>query len=129
MTDSDTHGYDGASSADRTVAMFRRIDGKVDAMRERRLNDPDSLGDKILKAALPALTGLVVGKIFSGAWNRGAARRNIRLGREADADQGLFMSLAFAAASAAIGAVASKLSDRGSQAWVSRRHRRRSGTR
>lgn len=125
MTDSENHGYEVESSADRIVAAFHRFDGKVDAMRNRRLNDPDSLGDKLLKMALPALAGLVAGKLFNGAWNRSAARRNMRRGAAADADQGLLMSLIFAGTSAAVGAVVSKLSDRGSQALVDRRHRRR----
>lgn len=125
MTDSENHGYEVESSADRIVAAFHRFDGKVDAMRDRRINDPDSLGDKLLKMALPALAGLIAGKLFNGAWNRNMARRNIKRGTAADADQGLLMSLVFAGASAAVGAVVSKLSDRGSQALVKHRHRRR----
>ena len=42
----------------------------------------------------------------------------------ADAPQGLAMSLAFAAVSAALGAVVSQLSDRGSKAFVDHRHRK-----
>ena len=139
--------------------MFHRIDRKVNAMREAKLADPDSLGDKVIKAALPALAGLVAGKLFDVLWRKGtgmgpsAGRRGVAAdtgatagssashaaGGAADStaaaagtsapdtstQQGLVMSLLFAAASAAFGAVVSTLSDRGSQAWVKHRQRKR----
>ena len=54
------------------------------------------------------------------------SKRNLRKGLAADAPQGLAMSLAFAAVSAALGAVVSQLSDRGSKAFVDHRHRKSS---
>ena len=53
-----------ASDADRVVEGLHRIDQKVDDLRNQRLNDPDSLGDKLVKSAVPALAGLVAGKRF-----------------------------------------------------------------
>lgn len=101
-----------ASDADRVVEGLHRIDQKVDDLRNQRLNDPDSLGDKLVKSAVPALAGLVAGKLFQIAWDKGAARRNVIKGLAADAPQGLAMSLAFAAISAAFGAIVSQLSIR-----------------
>ncbi|NMM94868.1 DUF4235 domain-containing protein [Bifidobacterium oedipodis] len=112
----------GTSAADSAVDALHRIDEKVNALRDQRLNDPETLGDKILKFALPSLTGLIAGKLFQTLWNKGVSRRNLRRGLAADAQQGFAMTLAFAAASAALGAVVSQLSDRGSQALVNRRH-------
>ena len=66
-----------ASDADRVVEGLHRIDQKVDDLRNQRLNDPDSLGDKLVKSAVPALAGLVAGKLFQIAWDKGAARRNV----------------------------------------------------
>ncbi|WP_101622327.1 DUF4235 domain-containing protein [Bifidobacterium parmae] len=114
----------GPSSADRMVDAFHRIDEKVDAMREHRLNDPDSLGDKIVKWALPSVAGFVGGKLFQTIWNRGVSRRNVRRGRAADAPQGFLMQLLFTALSAAFGAFVSHVSNRGSEAIVDRLHRR-----
>ena len=37
------------SSADRVVAALHTVDEKVNAMRDQRLNDPDSFGDKIFQ--------------------------------------------------------------------------------
>ncbi|WP_243388703.1 DUF4235 domain-containing protein [Bifidobacterium scaligerum] len=103
---------------------LHRIDEKVNALRAAREADPDSLLDKAFKAAAPAFIGMVAGKAFQMVWDKGMGRRNLRKGLAADAPQGLAMSLLFAAASAAFGAVVSQLSDRGSQALVDRKHRK-----
>ena len=110
------------SGADKAIENLRRIDGKVDALRDQMMSDPDSLGDKLLKMAIPAVTGLVAGRLFQMVWDKGTGRANA----EEEVQQGLLMSIAFAAASAAFGAVVSTLSGRGSQALVDRRHRKRS---
>lgn len=119
----------GTSDADRVVESLHRIDDKVNELRSNRLRDPDSLGDKMVKAAVPALTGLIAGKVFQTIWDKGISRRNLRRGLAADAPQGLLTSVAFAAISAAFGAAVSQLSDRGSQAFVERRHRKSSRNR
>lgn len=115
---------DAVQAVDRAVDSLHRIDEKVNRLREDRLNDPDSLGDKLIKSAVPALAGLVAGKAFQMIWDKGTSKRNLRKGLAADAPQSLAMSLAFAAVSAALGAVVSQLSDRGSKAFVDHRHRK-----
>ncbi|MBT1177773.1 DUF4235 domain-containing protein [Bifidobacterium callimiconis] len=144
MTDSHTSPN---SNVDQIVDAFGRFDAKVDAMRERRLNDPDSLGDKLLKFALPSVAGFVASKAFQLLWNNTVSSRSVkRSGRHTsksdvsretitdsnslgdgivDERESLFMSIAFSALSAALSAVVSQLSDRGSQALVTRRHNRR----
>lgn len=113
-----------STEADQVVQSLHRVDDAVNAARERRLNDPDSLGDKLIKSAVPTVVGLVAGKALQTVWDKGIARRNIRKGLAADAPQSFLTSLAFAAISAAFGAVVSQLSDRGSQAFVNRMHRK-----
>lgn len=112
------------STADRIIAGLDHVNAKVDAMRDERINDPDSLGDKLLKFALPSLAGLVAGKVFQMLWNKGTGAR---LSDEEETRQGLLVSVVFAALSAAFTAAVSQLSVRGSQAFVARRHRRRGG--
>ena len=90
---SDETNTDFPSSADRAVDSLHRIDEKVNRLREDRLNDPDSLGDKLIKSAVPALAGLVAGKAFQMIWDKGTSKRNLRKGLAADAPQGLAMSL------------------------------------
>jgi len=124
-------GLDG-SSTDRIIEGFARINEKVNAMRNQRLNDPDSLGDKAVKFALPSIAGFVAGKLFTLAWNKFVARKRPSDGTGelgdgvVDQQESLFMSILFAALSAAVGAAVSQLSDRGSKALVARRHRRQS---
>ena len=125
---SDAKHAGAESDTDRIIDGLHRVDEHVDRLRNQRLNDPDSLGDKLFKSAAPALTGLVAGQVFQMVWNRAVSKRNLRRGLAADAPQSLMMSLAFAAISAAFGAVVSQLSDRGSKAFVNRRHRN-NGTR
>ena len=96
---SDAKHAGAESDTDRIIDGLHRVDEHVDRLRNQRLNDPDSLGDKLF------------------------SKRNLRRGRAADAPQSLMLSLAFAAISAAFGAVVSQLSDRGSKAFVNRRHR------
>lgn len=124
-------GLDG-SSTDRIIEGFARINEKVDAMRNQRLNDPDSLGDKAVKFTLPSIAGFVAGKLFTLVWNKFVARKRPSDGTGelgdgvVDQQESLFMSILFAALSAAVGAAVSQLSDRGSKALVARRHRRQS---
>lgn len=118
-----------SSTADEAVEALHRVDEKIDELRERRLSDPDSLGDKLFKKAFPSIVGLVAGKAFQMMWDRGSSSRNLARGRAADAPQGFLAGLVFAAASAAFGAIVSELSDRGSKAFVERRHRRHAARR
>ena len=92
------------SSADRVVAALHTVDEKVNAMRDQRLNDPDSFGDKIFKSVVPPLAGLVLGKAFEMVWKKSVGRKAVR--------------------AAGFGALVSQLSGRGSKAIVDRRHAR-----
>ena len=110
------------STADRAVETLHRIDDKVAMLRKQRLED--SATDKLIKSVLPAITGMVAGKLFQVTWDRAQARRKASSGESSSNAKGLMMNIAFAAASAALGAVISTLSDRGSQALVDFRHRK-----
>ena len=94
-------GLDG-SSTDRIIEGFARINEKVDAMRNQRLNDPDSLGDKAVKFALPSIAGFVAGKLFTLVWNKFVARKRpsdgtgeLGDGRRRTSTESLFMSILF----------------------------------
>lgn len=51
-------------SANSIVDGLGAVDSKVDAMTRALKNDPDTLGDKIFKAAVPALTGWLPARYF-----------------------------------------------------------------
>ncbi|WEV52880.1 DUF4235 domain-containing protein [Bifidobacterium sp. ESL0704] len=118
-----------ASSADRIVETLQHVDQKVETMRQNRLQDPDTLGDKIVKIVLPTALGALAGKIFKAVWDSQVTNRRRSTGgiTEDSQQQGLIASIIFAAASAAFGSVISSLSTRGSNALVTRRQNRRSG--
>ena len=121
------------SSADRVVAALHTVDEKVNAMRDQRLNDPDSFGDKIFKSVVPTLAGLVLGKAFEMVWKKSVGRKTVRADgtkNEAAVEaRGVVFSgdgcgIVFAVVSAGFGALVSQLSGRGSKAIVDRRHAR-----
>jgi len=113
------------SSADRVVAALHTVDEKVNAMRDQRLNDPDSFGDKIFKSVVPTLAGLALGKVFEMAWKQSVGRKATLPDGTTDARKDAILGIAFAVISAALGALVSQLSDRGSKAIVNHRHAKR----
>jgi hypothetical protein len=115
-------------SADSIVSRLSAVDSKVDKMARTKTDDPDSIGDKIIKMAVPALAGLIAGKVFQSLWNKGIVKHRSN-DSEDDERQGLLLTLAFAGLSAAFGAVVSQLSDVGSTAFVRRRHIKRAAGR
>lgn len=111
--------HDLDETADRTVAAINKVDTKVTEMRQRRMTDPDTLGDKALKMIIPSLAGLVGGKLFQMVWNSVMARVHPSPDDDAkDQQQGLMMSVLFAAASAAFGTLLTRLSDKGANSLV-----------
>lgn len=115
---------DMESSADRVVTALHTVDEKVNAMRDHRLNDPDSFGDKIFKSVMPALAGLVFGKMFEMVWKRSIGRKSVRADGTTNEAAEAVLGIAFAVASAAFGTLVSQLSDRGSKVIVDKRHAR-----
>ena len=112
------------SSADRVVAALHTVDEKVNAMRDQRLNDPDSFGDKIFKSVVPTLAGLVLGKAFEMVWKKSVGRKAVRADGTKNEAAEAALGIVFAVVSAGIGALVSQLSGRGSKAIVDRRHAR-----
>ncbi len=112
-----------SSSSDRAVAWLHNIDEKVNAMREEREQDPDSMVDKLIKFAIPTVASMVAGKLLQTVWNKGLDSRRNSTGNE-EFGNGIMMAAAFAAISAAVGTVVTQLSNRGSQAFVARKQQR-----
>lgn len=116
------------SSADRIVKKLHRIDQKVATMSQNRMQDPDTLGEKIFKVVFPTVLGGLAGKVFKTIWDSQVTSKRGPADGEAAEDanqQGLIGSILFAAASAAFGSVISELGTRGSNALVSRHQNRR----
>ncbi|MGO1346029.1 MAG: DUF4235 domain-containing protein, partial [Bifidobacterium psychraerophilum] len=90
---------DLTDTADRLTAQFDSVNAKVDDMRSDIESDPDSFSDKIIKLALPALTGMLAGQIFKMIWNKQRGKDGLD---DEERQEGFFMSLVFAALSAAV---------------------------
>lgn len=109
-----------------TISQLRNFDKKINAKRARIKSDPDDAFDKLLKFALPAITGLIIGQITSLVWKQGKKRvlPSASIDDSSTADDGIIASMLFAAFSAAVGSLATSLSNRGSQKIVDARHHR-----
>ena len=112
------------STADRVVAALRNIDGKVNAKRDQRLNDPDSFGDKIFKSVVPTLAGLVLGKAFEMVWKKKRRPQGRPCRRYQERGCGSGARHRIRRGFRRFGALVSQLSGRGSKAIVDRRHAR-----
>jgi hypothetical protein len=110
-----------SDTADRLTAKFDSVNSKVDGMREQVRSDPDTFGDKLIKLALPGLAGMLAGQVFKMIWNKQRGKDGLD---DEERQEGFFMSLVFAALSAAVTAVVAQLSDRGSEAFVNHRHKK-----
>ena len=91
------------SSADRVVAALHTVDEKVNAMRDQRLNDPDSFGDKIFKSVVPTLAGLVLGKAFEMVWKKSVGRKAVRADGTKNEAAEAALGIVFAVVSAGFG--------------------------
>ncbi|WP_418969580.1 DUF4235 domain-containing protein [Alloscardovia omnicolens] len=110
-----------------TVEQFHAVDAKVNSLRTQIKSDPDDAFDKLLKFALPAVVGMIAGKISQSLWTRG--KRKVLGAKAVDDDgndlaDGIIASMIFAALSAALGSFLTTLSERGSQGIINIRHKR-----
>ena len=74
---------------------------------------------------MPTLVGLAFGKVFEMAWKQSVGRKATLPDGTTDARKDAILGIAFAVISAALGALVSQLSDRGSKAIVNHRHAKR----
>ncbi len=122
----DERKHDLDETTAKTVAQLNKANAKVTKLREERIADPDTLGDKVFRMAFPAVVGLVGGKVFSSVWNLITAKIHPSPDDdEQDRQQGLIMSMLFAAASAAFGTLLTSVSTKGVQKIIAGMQARR----
>ncbi|MBI0061946.1 DUF4235 domain-containing protein [Bifidobacterium apousia] len=121
MTDS---GREPGGMADQVVGMLHQVDGKVNDMRNSIESDPESLTDKLVKFALPSIAALLAGKLFQAFWSGLVRKRNGGVDSPEEDQESATDGLLFGVLSAAVIALVSGLSERGSQALIDRRHQR-----
>ncbi|MCX8687727.1 DUF4235 domain-containing protein [Bifidobacterium sp. B4142] len=121
MTDS---GREPGRMADQVVGMLHQVDSKVNDMRNSIESDPESLIDKLVKFVLPSIAALLAGKLFQAFWSGLARKRNGGVDSPEEDQESATAGLLFGVLSAAVTALVSGLSERGSQALIDRRHQR-----
>ena len=110
--------------ADQVVGMLHQVDDKVNDMRNSIESDPESLTDKLVKFALPSIAALLAGKLFQAFWGGLVRKRNGGVDSPEEDQESATDGLLFGVLSAAVIALVSGLSERGSQALIDRRHQR-----
>ena len=115
------------TSQPQAVEQLRKVDTKVNTLRTQIKSDPDDAFDKLLKFGIPAVVGIIAGKLSETLWKRG--KRKVLGAKAVDDDgndlaDGIIASMIFAALSAALGSLLTNLSQRGSEGFVKYRHTR-----
>lgn len=128
-------------AAQATVQRLNAANHKIDALRERRLKNPNTLGDSLLKAALPSFATFIAGQIAHVVWKKHVDTRKINsdsnnrhnnLSKEKIAqnqrvkqEEPLLMSIGFAVFSAILTTIVGRLVSHGTLSYVARRQRKR----
>ncbi|MEE1295409.1 MAG: DUF4235 domain-containing protein [Bifidobacterium sp.] len=119
-------GMDLDATTDKVVGQLNKVDDKVTELRAQRMSDPDTLGDKAVKMALPSLIGMVAGKVFQSVWDTMMNKIHPSPDDDAkDRQNGIIMSMLFAAVSGAFGVLVTRGSDKGTDWLVHRLQLRR----
>ena len=124
-----------------TVQRLNAANRKTDALRERRLKNPNTLGDSLLKAALPSLATFIAGQIAHVIWKKHVDTKKINLNSNnrpnnlskekiaqkqcVNQEEPLLMSLGFAVFSAILTTIVGRLVSSGTLSYIARRQRKR----
>lgn len=112
-----------SETADRIDSALDSVNAKVDAKRASILSNPDSLSDRIIKYAVPALASTLLGQAISLGWKKqtnGRAKPNAK-----DTSTSLLQSVIFSGLTAAMTALVVRIATLASQSWVTRRQSKR----
>ena len=124
-----------------TVQRLNAANHKIDALRERRLKNPNTLGDSLLKAALPSFATFIAGQIAHVIWKKHVDTRKINVNsnnrpnnlskekivqkQRVKQEEPLLMSLGFAVFSAILTTIVGRLVSHGTLSYIVRRQRKR----
>ncbi len=115
-------GSDLDDTTARAVAGMEKVNSAVDAKRASLRSDPDTLSDKALRSAVPAVAGIVGSKGLEAVWKKMTGSDHAP---GAASQDGLGLSMLFAAVSAAVGVLISRVAVSSVSALIRRRQRRR----
>lgn len=140
-------------AAQTTVQRLNAANHKIDVLRERRLKNPNTLGDSLLKSALPSFATFIAGQIAHVVWKKNIHSEKINLGsnkqrneqsngqrneqrngrsnekiaqkQRVKQEEPLLMSIGFALFSAILTTIVGRLVNHGTLSYVARRQRKR----
>ena len=128
-------------AAQATVQRLNAANHKIDALRERRLKNPNTLGDSLLKVALPSFATFIAGQIAHVIWKKHVDTRKINLDsnnhpnnlskekieqkQRVKQEEPLLMSIGFAVFSAILTTIVGRLVSSGTLSYIARRQRKR----
>lgn len=132
-------------AAQATVQRLNAANHKIDVLRERRLKNPNTLGDSLLKAALPSFATFIAGQIAHLIWKKHVDTRKINLNsnnrpnnlsnnlskekiaqkQRVKQEEPLLMSIGFAVFSAILTTIVGRLVSSGTLSYIARRQRKR----
>lgn len=115
-------GSDLDDATAKAVSTIEKANSAIDSQRARLASDPDTLSDKALRSAVPAVAGLLGSRGLAALWKKLTGRDHTPTVASHD---GLALSMLFAAASAALGVLLSHAATTGVSAIIRRRQRRR----
>ena len=128
-------------AAQATVQRLNAANHKIDVLRERRLKNPNTLGDSLLKAALPSFATFIAGQIAHVVWKKHVDTEKINLNsnnrpnnlskekiaqkQRVKQEEPLLMSIGFAVFSAILTTIVGRLVSSGTLSYIARRQRKR----
>lgn len=128
-------------AAQATVQRLNAANHKIDVLRERRLKNPNTLGDSLLKAALPSFATFIAGQIAHVIWKKHVDTKKINLNsnnhpnnlskekieqkQRVKQEEPLLMSIGFAVFSAILTTIVGRLVSSGTLSYIARRQRKR----
>ena len=115
-------GSDLDDTTRQAVGAIEKANSAIDAGRARLRSDPDTLSDKALRSAVPALATLIGSRGVAAAWKKMTGSDHTP---GVGTQDGLAQSMLFAAVSAALGALISQTAVSAVSAFIRRRQRHR----
>ncbi|WP_427876115.1 DUF4235 domain-containing protein [Gardnerella sp. 2492-Sm] len=128
-------------AAQAAVQQLNATNRKIDALRERRLKNQNTLGDSLLKHALPSFATFMAGQLAHLIWKKNfdtkktnlrsnkrsnnLSKEKIAQKKQAKQEEPLLMALGFAVFSAIITTLVGRFVGRGTSSYIAHRQRKR----
>lgn len=114
-------GSDLDDTTRRAVSAMEKANSAIDAQHAKVRADSDTLSDKALRSAVPAIAGMIGSKGLESVWKKVTGSDHVP---GATSHDNLLLSMLFSAVSAALGVLISRVAVSSVSAFVRHRHHR-----